>query len=57
MQKTDAGARLVPIFFASLSSLLAQTKPLKEVRVPYALGGSTGFFWVAHAPDRSKSTA
>ena len=27
--------------------LLAQTKPLKEVRVPYALGGSTGFFWVA----------
>ena len=29
------------------SYLLAQTKPLKEVRVPYALGGSTGFFWVA----------
>jgi NitT/TauT family transport system substrate-binding protein len=26
---------------------LAQLKPLKEVRVPYALGGSTGFFWVA----------
>ncbi|HYT56999.1 MAG TPA: hypothetical protein VEQ38_20010, partial [Verrucomicrobiae bacterium] len=32
-----------------LSSLLsAQAKPLKELRVPYALGGSTGFFWVAH---------
>ncbi|HLN82578.1 MAG TPA: hypothetical protein VK355_03105, partial [Candidatus Binatia bacterium] len=26
----------------------AQSKPLKEVRVPYALGGSTSFFWVAH---------
>ncbi len=29
------------------SLLFAQSKPLKEVRVPYALGGSTGFFWVA----------
>ena len=28
--------------------LLAQAKPLKELRVPYALGGSTGIFWVAH---------
>ena len=28
--------------------LFAQSKPLKEVRVPYALGGSTSFFWVAH---------
>jgi NitT/TauT family transport system substrate-binding protein len=27
--------------------LLAQSKPLKEIRVPYALGGSTSFFWVA----------
>lgn len=26
----------------------AQSKPLKELRVPYALGGSTGFFWIAH---------
>ena len=25
-----------------------QVKPLKELRVPYALGGSTSFFWVAH---------
>ena len=33
------------LFFPGLT--LAQTKPLKEVRVPYALGGSTGFFWVA----------
>jgi NitT/TauT family transport system substrate-binding protein len=32
-----------------LSSLVsAQSKPVKELRVPYALGGSTGFFWVAH---------
>jgi ABC-type nitrate/sulfonate/bicarbonate transport system substrate-binding protein len=30
------------------SFLSAQTKPLRELRVPYALGGSTGFFWVAH---------
>jgi len=29
-------------------SLFAQTKPLRELRVPYALGGSTSFFWVAH---------
>jgi ABC-type nitrate/sulfonate/bicarbonate transport system substrate-binding protein len=28
-------------------SVIAQSKPLKEVRVPYALGGSTSFFWVA----------
>ncbi len=28
--------------------LAAQSKPLKELRVPYALGGSTGFFWIAH---------
>src|SRR3989304_1844654 len=27
--------------------LLGQSKPLREVRVPYALGGSTSFFWVA----------
>jgi ABC-type nitrate/sulfonate/bicarbonate transport system substrate-binding protein len=35
--------------FAPITNRLveAQTKPLKEVRVPYALGGSTGFFWVA----------
>jgi ABC-type nitrate/sulfonate/bicarbonate transport system substrate-binding protein len=30
------------------SLLFAQGKPLKELRVPYALGGSTSFFWVAH---------
>ena len=32
----------------SSPQLSAQTKGLKEVRVPYALGGSTSFFWVAH---------
>ena len=31
----------------SQHSVFAQSKPLKEVRVPYALGGSTSFFWVA----------
>ena len=36
------GLLLIPHF------LLAQAKPLKEVRVPYALGGSSSFFWVAH---------
>jgi NitT/TauT family transport system substrate-binding protein len=34
------------LFFPSLVN--AQAKTLKELRVPYALGGSTGFFWVAH---------
>lgn len=29
-------------------SASAQTKPVKELRVPYALGGSTSLFWVAH---------
>jgi len=43
------------VFWITASTLLlsspqlcAQTKGLKEVRVPYALGGSTSFFWVAH---------
>ena len=31
----------------SQHSVFAQSKPLKEIRVPYALGGSTSFFWVA----------
>jgi ABC-type nitrate/sulfonate/bicarbonate transport system substrate-binding protein len=37
------------IFFILLSPPLvsAQSKAFREVRVPYALGGSTGFFWVA----------
>ena len=30
------------------SPLLAQAKGLRELRVPYALGGSTSFFWVAY---------
>jgi NitT/TauT family transport system substrate-binding protein len=33
------------LFFPAF--LLGQSKALKEVRVPYALGGSTSFFWVA----------
>jgi NitT/TauT family transport system substrate-binding protein len=39
---------LLLILFAAPSYLFAQAKPLKELRVPYALGGSTSFFWVAH---------
>lgn len=38
-------ALLISLFLPPL--LFAQSKPLKEVRVPYALGGSTSFFWVA----------
>jgi ABC-type nitrate/sulfonate/bicarbonate transport system substrate-binding protein len=30
------------------SPLLAQARGLRELRVPYALGGSTSFFWVAY---------
>jgi ABC-type nitrate/sulfonate/bicarbonate transport system substrate-binding protein len=43
---------LVPLWVALLvfpaPQVFAQSKALKEVRVPYALGGSTSFFWVAH---------
>lgn len=45
-------ARLIFLFISAVvlgpNHLPAQAKPLKEVRVPYALGGSTGFFWIAH---------
>ena len=30
------------------ASVFAQSKPLREMKVGYPLGGSTGFFWVAH---------
>ena len=30
------------------ASVSAQSKPLREMKVGYPLGGSTGFFWVAH---------
>src|SRR5215468_735731 len=36
------------LLFSPPPQLVAQTRGLKEVRVPYALGGSTSFFWVAH---------
>jgi ABC-type nitrate/sulfonate/bicarbonate transport system substrate-binding protein len=39
---------VLSIFAIFPMTLFAQSKPLKEVRVPYALGGSTSFFWVAH---------
>ena len=32
----------------TVSSVSAQSKPLREMKVGYPLGGSTGFFWVAH---------
>ena len=41
-----ANAILLSLLFPI--SVFAQAKGLKEVRVPYALGGSTSFFWVAH---------
>ena len=42
-------ALIALLAFALISqhSVFAQSKPLKEIRVPYALGGSTSFFWVA----------
>src|SRR6476620_9104920 len=40
-------ALLLIYALVSQYSVFAQPKPLKEIRVPYALGGSTTFFWVA----------
>src|ERR1041385_8755869 len=39
---------LVAVTLTLPDRLFGQTKPLRELRVPYALGGSTSFFWVAH---------
>jgi ABC-type nitrate/sulfonate/bicarbonate transport system substrate-binding protein len=36
----------VTLFFPAM--LFAQAKPLRQYKVGYPLGGSTGFFWVAH---------
>jgi ABC-type nitrate/sulfonate/bicarbonate transport system substrate-binding protein len=47
---TKIGISIVITILVSLllpPCLFAQPKPLKEIRVPYALGGSTSFFWVA----------
>ena len=41
-------AIIIALFALSPALLFAQAKPLKELRVPYALGGSTSFFWVAY---------
>jgi NitT/TauT family transport system substrate-binding protein len=30
------------------ASIFAQSKPAREMKIGYPLGGSTGFFWVAH---------
>src|SRR5258705_9399469 len=38
---------LLAVLLLSPAYIFAQSKPLKEIRVPYALGGSTSFFWVA----------
>src|SRR5918995_1377654 len=40
-------ALVLTVALISQRVVFAQPKPLKEVRVPYALGGSTSFFWVA----------
>ena len=34
--------------FISPYGLLAQTKGAREIRVPYTLGGSAGYFWIAY---------
>ncbi|HEY7559493.1 MAG TPA: ABC transporter substrate-binding protein [Candidatus Binatia bacterium] len=36
---------LVPF---TAASIFAQSKPAREMKIGYPLGGSTGFFWVAH---------
>ena len=46
-------ARVLPWLFAvylafTADSIFAQSKPPREMKVGYPLGGSTGFFWVAH---------
>ena len=48
MKKTNSllCATLVTLLISPCSAF-AQSKALREVRVPYALGGSTSFFWVA----------
>ena len=38
---------IIAVVVIGPGNLPAQSKSLREVRVPYALGGSTGFFWVA----------
>jgi hypothetical protein len=40
-------ASAISIIFLLPALLLAQARALKAVRVPTALGGSTGFFWAA----------
>jgi NitT/TauT family transport system substrate-binding protein len=48
MNKAFFSSAIVVSFFLCLPApARPQTKALKEVRVPYALGGSTSFFWVA----------
>jgi hypothetical protein len=55
-------ARVLLIVVCSLlaftaASVSAQSKPSREMKVGYPLGGSTGFFWVARiAPGRSRNT-
>ncbi len=42
------GYALLVVLAALPCRLFAQTKPFVELRVPYTLGGSTSYFWVAH---------
>jgi ABC-type nitrate/sulfonate/bicarbonate transport system substrate-binding protein len=39
---------LLLFYLLSTATLLAQTKPLREINTSYPLGGSTSFFWVAY---------
>jgi NitT/TauT family transport system substrate-binding protein len=48
MKITNGFAHAILLSVLLPISAFAQAKGLKEVRVPYALGGSTSFFWVAH---------
>ena len=42
-----AGTLIIQLIF-SPRDLFAQAKTFTELRIPYTLGGSTSFFWVAH---------
>lgn len=41
-------AALCYVLLLAHSSLFAQPKPLRELLVPYPLGGSTSYYWVAY---------
>jgi NitT/TauT family transport system substrate-binding protein len=39
---------IVSVLFLVSSNIFAQSKPMREIKVGYPLGGSSSFFWVAY---------